>query len=567
MKGVTGLPDPLVVLIALLLIALALAVPGWAQDTVQVGTRLAPTEEAGLPRGVARTLVDFYNDPGTLRFSGRTRIPGGRTIDGDVAILGGPVELAGIIDGDLVVLNGDITLLEGSYVAGDLTVVGGVIAGAELGRVDGVITAYSGVFRYRRTPDGIEYLGSDIERDLPRGRRLALPSWTLGDSEIYLSARPYNRIEGLPIAIGPRITTGGRNPLRVEALLIYRTEAGFDPEEKDIGYEVRARQWLGGYRDIWLEAGAASVVEPIERWKLTNLENSLALFLFRRDYRDYYERQGWYGRLAGEYRSLSGGIEFRDESHRTLAARSPWTIFFNTEDAIRDNAAIDGGDLQSVALSLTLDTRNDDDNPWQGWYGQGRLEQAVGGDLGGADADFTHFFLDLRRYNRVSRGSVLALRWVSGGRVGDQLLPAQRQHVLGGSGSLPGYDQLEFDCGQRAASGFGETAGYGCQRFALFQAEYRSGLDFEFHWDDRQVPDAFYGDVFSVQFEPSVVLFYDAGAAWSADEGFWDHLTISDNWVADVGGGLDFGGLGMYIAYPLVGSGGLNFLVRLSGRF
>ena len=113
----------------------------------------------------------------------------------------------------------------------------------------------------------------------------------------------------------------------------------------------------------------------------------------------------------------------------------------------------------------------------------------------------------------------------------------------------------------------GVTPGYGCQRFALFQAEYRSGLDFEFHWDDRQVSDDFYGDAFSVDFEPTVVLFYDAGAAWDTSESFFDHLTTSDNWVADVGGGLDFGGLGLYLAYPLVGSGGFNFLVRLSGRF
>jgi len=549
-----------------ILLVLAMTAPVWAQDTVRVGARAAP-DQGGLPRGVARQLVDFYNAPGTIHFSGRTRIPAGASIDGDVAILGGPVELAGVIAGDLVVLNGDVTLLEGSRVGGDLTAVGGVISGVDHGQVDGLITTYSAVFRYRRTPEGIEYLGSDVQRDLPRGHRLVLPSWTLGDSEIYVSARAYNRIEGLPLAIGPRITTGGRNPLRLEALLVYRTEAGFDPDDKDIGYEVRGRQWLGGHRDIWLEGGVHSIVDPIERWKLTNLENSLALFLFRRDYRDYYEREGWYGRLGWQYHALSGGIEFRDENHHALSARTPWTIFFNTDDEHRANAAIDGGDLQSVALSLAFDTRNDEDNPWQGWYHQARLEQAVGGNLIGSDTDFTHFFLDLRRFNRVSRGSVLALRWVSGGRIGAESLPAQRQHVLGGAGSLPGYDQLELDCGQRQAAGFGTLAGYGCQRFALFQAEYRSGLDFEFHWDDTQVPDGLYGDVFSVEFEPTVVLFYDAGAAWDSGEGFFDHLTKTDNWVADVGGGLDFGGLGLYLAYPLVGSGGLNFLVRLSGRF
>lgn len=535
-----------------------------AQDTVRVGARAERAEEA-LPRGVARAVEEFYNAPGTIHFSGRTRIPTGRTIDGDVAILGGPVELAGAIEGDLLVLNGDITLLEESRISGDLTVVGGVITGTETGRVDGVITSYGALFRYRRTPEGIEYMGSEPERERgsPWGRKLMFPSWSLGESEIYVSARAYNRIEGLPLAIGPRITTGGRNPLRIEALLVYRTEAGFDPDEKDLGYEVRARQWLGGHRDLWLEGGVRSVVDPIERWQLTNLENSLALFLFRRDYRDYYKREGWYGQLGWKYRAFSGAVELIDENHRSLDARSPWTILFNTDDDHRANAAVDGAELQSLALTLGIDTRNHEEHPSQGWYNSARLERGLGGD----DADFTHYFLDLRRYNRVSRSSVLALRWVSGGRVGNELLPAQRQHVLGGAGSLPGYDQQQFDCERRATPGFGTVPGYGCQRFALFQAEYRSGLDFEFHWDDTQVPGGFDGDVFSVEFEPSVVLFYDAGAAWSSGEGFFDHLTKSDNWVADVGGGLDFGGLGLYVAYPLVGSGGLNFLVRLTGRF
>ena len=44
---------------------------------------------------MADQLVDFYNSPSTIRFSGRTRIPAGSTVGGDVAILGGPVELVG----------------------------------------------------------------------------------------------------------------------------------------------------------------------------------------------------------------------------------------------------------------------------------------------------------------------------------------------------------------------------------------------------------------------------------------------------------------------------------------
>lgn len=542
--------------------------PAFAQDTVQVGLAVSPAG-TDLPRRVVERLVAYYNDSSTVRLSGRVRVPAQRLIEGNVAVLGGPVELGGSIAGHLVVYNGDVTLGPGARIDGDLTVVGGVVTGAEGAEIAGAVDTYTAVFRYRRTDEGIEYLGSSPPPDrYPPVRRLQLPRWTLGESEIYLSARAYNRIEGLPLALGPRITTGGRNPLRFDALLIYRTVAGFEPEEKDIGYQVRLRQYLGGHRDLWLEGELRSTVEPIESWRLTNLENSLAFFLFRRDYRDYFERTGWLARLGWEWDWFFGSAEFRDERHARLEARTPWTIFFNTDDDYRANAAVEPGELQSVELTLGVDTRTDPERPWQGWYNRLTLERAVGGDVGAGSPDFTHLFLDLRRFTRVSHDAVLALRLAGAGRIGDELLPPQRQHVIGGVGTLPGYDQLEFDCGARADEGFGATPAYGCQRFALFQAEYRTGLDFNLHWNHRQMPDKReLGDAFSIEFDPALVLFYGAGTAWNVDEGFFDHLTNSNNWVADVGAGLDFGGLGLYLAYPLVGSGGFNFFVRLSERF
>jgi hypothetical protein len=541
-----------------------------AQDTVTVGVRapLAAGEE--LPRSVAERLIAYYNRPSTIRFGGRTEIPAGRIISGDVGVLGGPVELAGQVDGDLLLINGDIRLAAGSRIHGDLTVVGGVIMGIERARVDGVVTTYTAILRYRRVEAGIEYLGSEPRTYEPvRRTRLELPSWELGESEIFVSARAYNRIEALPIAIGPRITTSGRNPLRLEALLIYRTIGGFSPDDNDIGYQVSARQWLLGHRTVWIEGGVQSIIDPIERWQISNLENSLALFLFRRDYRDYYEREGWYGTLGWRSNGFFGSVEYRDERHRARETRNPWTIFFNKDDEFRPNAAIETGNLNSLIFTVGIDTRTDELRPLSGWFNTLGLEQAVSGRLDGVEQDFTRFFLDLRRYFRVSHGSVLALRVAGGGPFGNDRLPAQRQHFIGGAGTLPGYDMMEFDCGARATPGFGVAPGYGCQRFALFQVEYRTSLDFHFHWDHKTSPRDvdIYGNPFAIDFDPAIVLFYDAGTAWDTDEGFYDHLKLSDNWVADIGAGVEFGGLGLFLAYPLVGSDDLQFVVRLDARF
>ena len=539
-----------------------------AQDTVTVGVRTpaAPGEE--LPQEVAERVVAFYNAPTTIRFSGRTRIPENRRIDGDVAILGGPVEVAGTVSGDMIVANGDITILETGRIEGDLTVVGGVVIGAEDGYVSGLITSYAAVFRYRRIDDGIEYIGSQPREPTRRSRTLEWPTWKLGTSEIFVSSRAYNRIEGLPVAIGPRITTSGRNPFRIDALAIFRTDPLFDSNNKldNLGYQVRLTQWLGGRREFYLGGGLRSIVGPIENWKLSNLENSLALFFFKRDYRDYYERRGWYAHFGWEFsdRAFFGSLEFIDERQDSVAVGDPITIFFNTSDPFRPNAQADAGDLQSLTLTLGNDTRNTRRRPWSGWNNKVTLEQAVGGSLSGVKPDFTHLYLDLRRYLRVSRGSVVALRAVGGGHIAGGRTPVQRQHVIGGAGSLPGYSMFQFDCGVRESGRLDEA--YGCQRFALFQAEYRTGLNLHWHWDRHSTPDEIRAAALSVDFDPHIILFYNAGTAWDVGS-YWDHLTAIDNWVADLGAGLAFGGLGFYLAYPLTGSGGVNFILRLTERF
>nr|MBA2573089.1 hypothetical protein [Gemmatimonadota bacterium] len=103
-----------------------------------------------LPPEVAREVTDFFNDPRTIHFSGRTRIPAERVVDGDVAVLGGPVTIAGQIRGRVVVINGDVELLRGASISGGLTVVGGRVSGLADARVGGEAVAYSERLRYRR---------------------------------------------------------------------------------------------------------------------------------------------------------------------------------------------------------------------------------------------------------------------------------------------------------------------------------------------------------------------------------------------------------------------------------
>lgn len=105
-------------------------------------------EEAGLPVAVADDVIAFFNDASTIRFNGRSRLPEGRAIVGDVGVLGGPFFVAGLIEGNLIVVNGDLTIEEGGLVDGDVTVIGGLVRTLPEGAVTGTLTVFGEALRY-----------------------------------------------------------------------------------------------------------------------------------------------------------------------------------------------------------------------------------------------------------------------------------------------------------------------------------------------------------------------------------------------------------------------------------
>ncbi len=208
-------------LIALSALLLA-AAPATAQEPGAAASRADTVSRMDLPPEVAEEVIDFFNDQRTLHFSGRTRIPEERAIDGDVAVLGGPLVVAGRIEGRVVVINGDVELLPGAVVDGDLTVVGGEIHGAGRGprHRGGARVHGKAALRAPRRPHRPHRARPAAG---PRGRA---GGGGLGGRAAFLvtSGQSYNRVEGLPVHFGPVIETSGSNPFRLRALAVYRTE-------------------------------------------------------------------------------------------------------------------------------------------------------------------------------------------------------------------------------------------------------------------------------------------------------------------------------------------------------
>lgn len=543
------------------------------------------------PPEVVELIVEVANASTTSRFNGFTRIGEERTITGEVVVLDGGLEVAGTVRGDVIVVNGDLSVADGGAITGAVLVVGGRIRAIPEGSVGGEVVQYPGRLRLVRS-------GGEVRQapGVSAGRR----GLYIGGARITVRAGTnYNRVEGLPVLFGPIFQTGSRNPLRFEALGIWRTV--HDQTRDDVGYTFRAEQTFGpSAARLGLGASAFSRVTPIESWRVSDLEASLSTFLFHIDPRDYFEERGWtvYGRAAIPGSGAQLRLEYTDHEIRTLQVGAPWSVRRNDEPW-RPLPLVASGDLRTLTTRLTWDERNDPERPTDGWFLDSHVTFGLGGGLvlpapgrpvvpaDGAVGDvqlgdpeplstsFNSGFVDLRRYARLSPDHDLALRVVAGGSLDGDPLPPRFQRTLGGVGTLPGYGLLSRDCGARSTEiavdrrdGEGVTTvfpRYGCSRIALFQAEYRGRIPLSFGGDDEWEEESWdaEGWIPDVDLSPSWSLFFNAGRGWSQIEGAPDSDT-----VADLGVGVLLGKLGLYWAYPLHGDDrSVNFFVRLQRRF
>lgn len=560
-------------------------------------------DPGALPADLARRVTEILNDDQTRRYEGHAAIESGDVVEGDVAVLDGNLALGGRVEGDVVVVNGSLELSEGAEVTGDILVVGGDIAQPEAAEVGGDMIVFAEPVSHCRRGDAVDVTGDCSGLASAGGMDAGLTlgaddAWETADGReratarfVVAAGRSYNRVEGLPITFGPAVETAGENPLRVRALAVFRTEQDGGLDSDRWGWDARVEQFLGGKRAFRLGLRAFSVVDPIEAGHLTDMENSLSTFFLHQDFRDHYHRRGFtaYATLAPRWSPFSVSAEYREERHRSMAPGSPWALY-NNDEPWRPQPLVGEGRLSSVAGIVAVDSRSEERDPASGWYVRGEMEKALRSSLTRPDANADVAFvlppepfdgrwlagtLDIRRYNRISPSSRLNLRLAGGASINGEALPPQRQHALGGEGTLPGYPLFALDCGARATSvsrGDGTDDNffprYGCESFALLQAEYRGNVSFHLNLgrggddDDDADEDAGWSEWRSIDADLGWVFFADAGRGWRGGH--------NEATAVDVGAGILVGDLGIYFAVPVADDrerGPVNFFIRLAPRF
>ncbi len=344
---------------------------------------------------------------------------------------------------------------------------------------------------------------------------------------------------------------------------------------------------MGDRRPIAFALRAFDLVTPVEDWGLHANEVGWEAFLVRRDYRDYFRNNGTAARLTWQVEEpLTLSVELRHEHQTSVDARDPWSLS-RTSLPWRPNPPIDAGLYSTIASSVTLDTRNDRDQPTSGWYVRGTVDVSSSDDAHPApgfpstirdsavllgEYRFTRAFFDVRRYNRISPQGRLNLRLVLGGWLGGDPLPIHKRLSLGGPEPLPGYEFRQSACNAAATGGaFAGTSVAACDRIIAVQAEYRGHVSLRTHYNAEGGEGEGFGYVTRFLRGPDFVVFGDAGQGWLVGSGpgrlSAGRLPPLTGWLADLGLGVDWSGFGLYVAKAVTVGQPLRVTARLEHRF
>jgi hypothetical protein len=566
-------------------LAAMLAVRANAQD---------PAPPPGLDVEVARDIAALYNQPAAMRVSGRLDIAATQAVNGNVAVLRGPVLIAGRVSGHVIVINGDLTLAPGARIDGGVFVVGGYIEGRDRATIGGVVQHYRDPLRFREEDERIIAEADQVAVDedenwISRWRRRRRES---ASKLSLMTGGSYNRVEGLAVHGGPTVhRTTSWGEVRVDAYGILRSVDHWEWTSHNVGHDVTAQIAVGRAGRLSVGARAFDIVSPVETWQLSDAEVGLASFFLHRDYRDYWARHGGTAFVtlrAGE--ALSVTPSYGEERWGALAERDPFTLFRGGQ-GWRPNPAADEGRFHLTNVQVTYDTRTDVEDPSSGWHIVGDVERGWSAGVrlaatpievrpaaaGPVDVEYTRLFLDARRYNRMSPDGQLNLRLVVGGWVDGDELPVQRRFALGGAGALPGYDFRRPPPKDLMLCGGATVAGQPglCERMVLAQIEYRGALAFRFSSEggfDEEEDKRDWRVYYSRKGE--WVVFVDAGRGWLVGPRSGDlqygrgALPPLSTFRTDVGAGLDFELIGFFVAKSVSDAKlPANFFVRLRHRF
>jgi hypothetical protein len=332
------------------------------------------------------------------------------------------------------------------------------------------------------------------------------------------SVKEFNRVDGFvpSFQVFLRSVEEGRYP-SLGLTVLYHVE-----REKP-GWHLALEKSFFDLSTFLMRFEVFQQTDTSDRWRMSDIENSVAAFLFKEDFRDYFESEGvrislqlelgFFHQITVDYTGLSVG---------STDAGNPFTLFGWSKEFRQNPAVIDGTDA-SALIGWRYDSRDNMRFPRRGWFNEVAIRTAPSS----FDTDFSYRLMTahLRRYNVIFGRHFLNVRLSLG--LGSDTLPPHRKFSLGGIGTLRGFPDLS----EQGAN------------FLLGNIEYRFPIR-TFNWKPLRM---LFNDI-------QGLFFLDAGNAWT------DEWRVSDL-KTDIGAGLSganiFSYFGVYVAQA-VGEGDRN---------
>jgi hypothetical protein len=269
-----------------------------------------------------------------------TRLFRDSVFDTTVVVLNSDATVASTVHGDVVVINGDLFLQPGAKIDGRAVAIGGGVYDSQQATVGGEKLSYRDVhFDTARTARGVELvyrLPPPPEDTIPR---FALPGF-------YGFRIPlYDRVDGLSVPWGPRITLG-ESRLVVDPTLTYRSNLG--------AYDVAVTARAEIAHDWSATAFGGRTTLSNDRWIQSDLGNSISTIGVGSDYRNYWRSTRFEGKVTHEWKFADGDLQLnaggRTEDDWSVRGGGPWSLF-NRDDTLhmkRPNPGVERGNLSSA---------------------------------------------------------------------------------------------------------------------------------------------------------------------------------------------------------------------------
>ena len=464
-------------MLSLLIQVIIMLVPGKALLAQQDGW----VDTSEVQQVAEKKFLNLERNQTIHRFRGDQVIQKNEVINGHVVIVKGHLDVYGTINGDVLAIGGDVWVRNNGWVNGNITSLGGKVMVEQDGHVLGnmlethvsnliLASASSHQPRWRTLWDEPE----DWRRD--------------AHSDEEKPMLRYNRVEGVFLGIN------FRQPWRRSRYFSLYGSGGYGFKNKAWRYELGIRRWFIDPYANRLEIGfdIHDLTDTKDLWRTSYLENSLAAFLFREDFLDYFRRYGYRVYVAqhlGTQAFLK--LEYRDDQYQSMSNVTNWSLF-GGKKSFRENPLLGGyeGRYQTLVAQLNWDNRKGLYYHKRGWWLN--LETEIAPQSWNNTTVFERYLLELRTFIRLTPDENLNARFLVGASQGD--LPIQKNFELGGIGTLRGFPYKAFVGNQ----------------MVLGNVEYvisNNFLGFPF-------PDDW-----------NVILFGDAGAVWTSNpEQKWDEI-------------------------------------------